>query len=706
MLLLILSRLPFLVSHVDYGVFHHEHLFMLTDAAAVARWAEIDGGHEASLPSLDYNMYAHHQHAGGRWVTEAIRQVGRLTSEHSLREHKLIGLGASIVALCAYLLALLQVWPHRPARWAAAVFVCFLAPPTLLLWQTLMPMGHYAETWLFHALFLLPLVSILADRAGPRTLFATGLFAGVATAYTVTNVVFPVLLGGLALLVSKQPARRRAINTAALGGGFSATWLLLGASRVGAVVGRVAETDPSGGADVGGLQLIAATALKLVSRRTVVLGDGFARRGYLAVFEPAHDAAGTAAAYGLLGAALLGALYLLWNAWLLLNPRTRSQLGLARRMLGAQGLLLLLTLGCYLLLAPGLSGAGATSYLSPTYPAVLFGIAQGGVTLLAWASTGRRRWVIAPVVVLALVLGVGWGQSSLRNLRRPDLPGVERADFERFATVAEHRSDPTDVAAVEDYCLRAHPENDRACAVLAWQPSMRRAIPSLGGEVGDLLQLEADERAQHLAAVCAGAPPDRRQSCAMSAGAWASNAVSCELSADGPGLATMCEHLPAGARQACVTGSYRGALDVEVFPKCTLRTVVELCEAQDPPSNRWRERACLESTAMLMTGMPPLPVSSSAPPVGGCSDWPRDWQGLCQQLARSRRAEASDRSCEQVYRDRFATELPSRDRLIYQQCAYARLLFPERDVFPSCAIGIAKALDGLVCSWRGSALRR
>ncbi len=470
LLLLLASRLPFLLSNSEWGVFFPEHLWMITDPLVMERWARVGATGGGQLAQLDPAMYAEHYHAGAFWVTRAIGWMHRLTGATGLLPMKLVALLASMLGVVAWLIALARVWPRERLRWGAAIFVVWLAPPSLLLWATLMPMGHYLETWFFHAVFLPPLVLVLADRDGPLSLAASGVLAGLCTAYVFSNLVFPALLAGLLLVL---PRRRR------------------------------------------------------------------------------------------------------------------LDLGLPERLLGAQGILVAAQLGAYTLFLPGEPGGLIVSYLAITYPAVLFGLSQGAITL-AIRSSRRNPLPAVPALGLFALLAVGWAQSCLALNVGAHGPGIQPAEYRTVPTIAsletegllvrpadDNRKPKPDVEALREYCLRAYPGDEAFCRVIAWQPVMGWAEIDAGPEV-----FEAEDHftryegmARVAAAVCTDVPPDHRSACAM--------------------------------------------------------------------------------------------------------------------------ADAS----------RFSEELPARNSLVYQQCLHLDLLVPDRGLYPPCAIGVAKLLEGLTCSWSGAELR-
>jgi len=704
LVLLVLSRLPFLVSHSDWGVFFMEHLWLLTDSAAIERWEDLTGRSDGSLAAVDQGLYEAHYHSGALWLTETIRTVGWLTGGYGLLQLKLVGLVASMLALVAYLVALFQVWPRQPLRWAVTVFVVWLAPPTLLLWLTLMPMGHYMETWFFHALFLPPLVLVCSDRAGPGSLAAIGVAVGLACTYVFSNVVFGVLLAGMFVLFSTRNLRGKALGLASLVGVSAATWLLIAGPRFQAALGRL-EPDEGQQRTLASLfERVVANVGHLTSQAVVVNGDTWCRRGFFSVLEPSAGATGGTAAYALAVASGLGALFLLGHVALLLHPRRRAALGLPQRLLAAHGLLLMMTVTAYGLILDPKNGMAIVSYMTLSYAALMFGLSQGAAELVTRGPTWVRALGGVPVLGLLVLLGAGWSHSSQHALRDLDRPDIQRADFRRMGRIATMESmegeGDIDPAAVQDFCDRAAPGNDAFCDVQGWIS----ALPALGQRAD---ATDEDKRMAVWASICAAAPSDQQEPCAKASGALRTGGPACDFRASGPGLGASCEAFPVHLRQACITGLHRGpVVQHNHFNRCAVREVLKLCGVGEPGVPvEWGGRACLEATAMMLTGMPPLPPRPDVRPTGACGAWPADWQGLCLQIGAARQAGPDETSCEDVYRSRFASSLPPADELILQQCAYAGALPIGWELYPSCVIGVARAQEGLQCSWRGDALR-
>jgi len=605
-----------------------------------------------------------------------------------------------MLALSAYLWALLQVWPDKPLRWAIPVFVTWLVPPTLMLWLTMMPMGHYMESWFFHALSLPALVLILSDRASPPRLVAIGAAAGVATVYTVSNVIFGVLLGIAWLLFGKGGLKARLIGAASLIGGFLLTWGPLIGTRLGAVAGRVGDSMNE---EKGSVVLVALRFLrnlaKLPTPEVVVDGTTWARRGLFAVLEQVDMSLATAAAYVLATVGLLGVCYLFRWAGALVLPRHRSALDLPQKFMAMQAVLLVMTLGAYATILQDQHTFVVVNYLVISYPVVLLGLSVG---IARWMEgPGRGHKVrLGTGVGLLLLLVVGWAQTSawaLRSVDRPDIGAPEYLTVTGMYRISEEGTPPGSPAAAaaarfEERCNQAHPSNVAFCSAAAWELTAFHR-----GWDGSLEE-----------GFCADAPPDRKMACGLAVGAYHYTPLIHPSVPEGApvGAPALCRERAPDAPQACLTGAYRtGTVDSYTDLRWGLSRVISLCNNGGLASG-WTLRACDEATAALLTGMPPLPPSTAAMAKGPCSSWPQDLRGLCGRLASARQAEPDEVSCEQIYLERYASEIPAENSLIFQQCQHVNLLAPHPRLYAPCAIGVARALDGVTCSWAGTELRQ
>jgi len=678
LLLLILSRLPFLLADPSWGVFAMEHIWLLDEPAAVEHMEELTGASGTRLTEFNDNLFGQAYHAGAAWIAECVRAMGRLTGSIGLRELKLVGVSASVLALGVYLWALLTIWPTRPVRWVLPVVLAWLAPPTLLLWSTVMPMGHYLDSWFFHALFLPFLISALDDKAGPRTMIATGALGGIAVAYVLSNIMFPLLIGGLFLLLSQRRLAHRLGLLGGLGLGFVGTYVPLAAARWANLAARLGEvqTDNAAGGSLWGR--ILDNIVVLSSKYSLEHGGSWAHRGLLTILEPG-------ARYGwpttavLVGLASIAVLYLGWLGVRLLRPASAQQMDLTARLLGAHGLLLVGGLvACLVLL-----DATPVVYLTLIYPPLVFGMAQ--VVAEWWDRAPRRLGLHAlPAIVLLGLLAVGWQQSAAFNLRPLDLPGIVRSDFmdtswlQRVSGASDAPRASSDPLRFKENCLAVHPQDEAFCSVSAW----------------------SHERSPGEVRLCTDLPLSQGLNCATGAGLHHHSMQVCHQQGGDPWLEpvdSICTEFEGPLRHACISGAYQAAFAALYLPaQCTMEATRR---CPDEPTST--SRRCNEILAWTLTGMPPLPVHEGPVPPA-CAHWPVRLHGLCVQATRP--AGEGSESCEEVYLSRFAKTIPERNALMYQQCALLGAVIDWR-MFPTCAIGVARALEGLDCTWTGSPLR-
>jgi len=683
LVLLVLSRLPFLRSHPDWGIFDTEHIWMIDDSSAINQWLTAGAVPTASLGATVPQTYLEHYHGGALWATEAIRLVGLVTGDVGLLEMKLVGLLASIIALCCYGIGLFMVWPRQPVRWALPVAVAWLVPPTLLLWNTLMPMGHYLETWFFHAVFLPPLVLILSDRAGLKTLTALGIALGAATAYVASNVVFLLLCLVAYLLFSRRPLWERGLGSALLVTTGAMTARILLGARLDSLALR-ASTPSAAGETV--LARLGRNLGDLFSRGAVADGSGWSQRGLWSALEPTPSPTATVAAYVLGFAALLGVVYLLRWTGVLAHPRRRELLGLPERLLATQGALLVMTVTAFLFAAQIDQPQAMVNYLAISYPPLLLGLGLGAAALLGDGRQRRRGGRVAVIALLGLLV-VGWAQSGLLNARPLDRPDLRASGHSRlhslFGLVDREPSRAAAASRFEELCRQVYPGNEAYCAVASWTGVLETA------------PLKSDSRFSVTDELCASAPEERAMDCAMAAGAHAYDPLFHPEAPDGlpSDIEEFCGERFPDAQLACISGGYRTGL------RKAIEEVQRLCGTE---SGSWSGRACLEAGAFALTGMPVMPAATESPP-SACRSWPTGWTGLCEQAARAQRAGEGEGSCEEVYRSRFVDEVPRQNSLVYDQCLRASLA--NWSFYPACVIGAAKALEGLSCSWRGTPLR-
>jgi hypothetical protein len=686
-LLLIASRVPLLLAHPDYGLFDPERIWIFTDPGVAERWSDATG---EPATGVDVNPgVATGYHGGDQWVLRGVELIGRVTGGYSMLEQKLLGLVATIVAMIAYLTALIRVFPTQPARWLLPLWIVWLAPPALLLWMTVLPMGLYLETWLFHALFLPPAVRLLESRPERRFLVVLALCLGVATVYSLSNLAF-VLFFALLLLLGTGRISDRLADAAILVATSSVAWLTVGIRRLGAVRSRLAA--PTDGLDLRALfDRVVANLGMLNSPELVAQQHGFIKRGVFATLDPRLPQESEYWSFALEAACGLGALYLSVWAIALLLPRTRRRLDLPQRFLGAQGLFLWLVFAAWAVWVDGDVG-GAANYFASCYPALLFGLAQGAAALVGSRWLPVRLLGAVPVVGLLGLLSIGWLQASEWNMRPLDRQGVQAQDFLTLGSFAaigrEELIGPQDLRSL---CERAYPKNTPFCEQAAWI-TVIQASSMVDEERPEPIDYD---RCQHV-------PPEDAAACVMGALSRRLEQAKCdsERTDEDRGFTHLCAGFAPELRQACLTGLYRNTVGQYQGSKC-FDHAVDLCSEDLEP---WRRRACLEVTSSMVVGMPPMPLPSDAELSSRCQEWPRDWSGLCSRYEAARPVAPGAVSCEEVYLERWAEEVPVRNSLLVQQCVNRSLYGGRSFALPSCIVGMARALEGLDCSWAGSDL--
>jgi len=705
--LLVLSRLPALLHTPDFGVFWVEHLWEVEDPAAVKVWERVFD-RAGSVIDIDPGLYTVHYHGGSLAVTAAVLALSRLTGSDGLLQLELVGLLASLLALVAYFTALVQTWPGERARWGFAVFVAFLAPPTLFFWITIIPLGHFTDTWFFHALSMPVFVALCRGRGSPLTLGLLGIVAGVATWYVFSNAVFVALFAACVLCWGAGGWRGKLVRLVALSATWAVTWLQLSWPRMDEVVHRVrtvaVPSSEAAGNRAGWIRVfdnVPGNLDEFLTLDALIEGGSWCLRGLFALVEPAGSPFGiiAGAVIGLTIAA--GALYMTWHTLLLLRPRRWLQMTLPQRVYAVQGLFLLPTvLGFFVFRNPG-DSMQLLMYLTPGYCVWLFGASQSLWDGVTHANPWARRTASGAVLFVGVLLAIGWVESTTwvaRPLDRPDLGVTSFRQVRRSASMGVgNEFGPSGVRQVRDYCTKAHPGSDSFCVELAWAESAHPPEPHSAPGTGD----------PDLLARCLRAPPEERVACATAVGSRFAGSAACDTgSHEGP-LADRCTDFPPELRQACLTGVHRGPLaPYRVGIPCSQKLLMAMCGGEDPNTPRdWRFRTCLEALGPMLTGAPPWPEPSASAATGPCAGWPHDWRGLCEDLAAARIAGPDERSCEDIYLERFAERVPTTNKLVYEQCIYIGSQPNGWEFYPSCVIGVAKAMEGLECSWSGAPLR-
>lgn len=694
--LFLLSRLPLLLASPDWGPFSMEHCFFLSVPGVVDALQEQFLGQPFSIASVGPNLFRDDFHGGSWWVGTLTHTVSGWIGTRGLLSLKLVSVFHALVAFAIYLAVLGYVWRQRFARVAFPVFVAWLAPPTMLLWSSLLLMGHYYETWFFHALYLPPLILLLQGRMPLWGMALLGMGCGLAVDYAFSNLVYLVLSVLLYLRFSARTLSERFTAVVAYLAGVSFTTMpfYLEPGRLGSITHRVSESGVSRG-------FLSSLAHRLDAWFTLshftnasLYGDGWSRRGLFSViYQGLHRNMGAGETRGwgfflacvVTAAALISAAYLFYHAALLLRRRSRF-LDLGGRLIAAHGLLLLGQLSASVLFENPYPKSSYTSYKSICYAAVLFGLGQ----VLARISSlhGWLRWPgRGAALLLCAVFGLGWLSSATWNMRDPLRPPLERCDNERALYLANKHGLPDEADPPDQWvkrrCVAAFPHNEAFCRSLTWDVVLKHNDP------GHCKSLPGP-----LPAVCA-ASWGRYHHLERTCGTYNMKIKYKTLSPQ------FCSQFEGELKGACLSGAHQGSKLGYPEPPWCQNAFINLCrKILRPGTTQWR--ACLQQTAWLNKGMGPFP----APEGEGhwkCEHWPEVWRGLCLRAVTARPPGQGETACEQVYLDRFARELPRKNSLLYEQCLRAEGEGPTVGLYPPCAIGVARITEGLRCRWDGRA---
>ncbi len=680
LLLYVLSRLPFLVAHPDWGPFSYEHCFFLSGAKLVDALRAQFPGHDFTMSSVVPYHFRDDFHGGAFYVGTLTQKVASGLGSFGLLPLKLLSTAHALLALALYLLVLRRLWPDELARTALPVLVAWLAPPTMLLWSTLLMMGHYYETWLVHALLLPPLLLVLRGRMPLWGMAATGLGCGLLSVYAFSSLVFPLLFVLLHARLGPRGGGRRLLGGAALLAAAAAPLALYfqSANRWHAFLNRVSVSGVGQRTAAGPWQRLLSWFDPQLYRDAALNGDGWTRRGLsvLLAGHPREDP--LSAATALICTALLGAgvVYLLLHAARLLWPRGAPP-DLRGRFLGAHGVLLSGQVGAAVLFEQPYPASAAVCYKAMTYACVMLGAGQ--LLAAAWGHRGRWRpaWR-AGVAALCALFCAGWVSSARDNLRPLGRPPLQRCDTDHAANLGasfglpDERGPRAGWAAAR--CRRAFPRNRAYCRALGWDKLFTQDGP----------------------ADCARQAPEQALACAAALGQRLYLERICSPYSDqldyraaGPEL---CAGLQGALRWACRSGAHQG------YSQCQ-NALASRCAGLAPAASP-RRRACLEQLAWLAQGAGPFPRPAPGGP-DACEPWPEAWRGLCQRAWAAPAAPPAGPSCEEVYLARFARALPEQDSLLYDQCLLLEGEEATAGLYPFCAVGVARITAGLDCRWRG-----
>lgn len=668
------SRVPLLLHSPDWRPMSMEHHCFSTSIPALVHALETTSEvPRQTLAAYAPEHFGRHYHEGANYVAESVRALIALGVPEGLLPLKLTGLIASTIAFVVWFAVVSRVWrEHRP-RVVAAMTCAWLAPPSMYLWTTLLPPGHYMETWLFHALFLPPVLAICMGtlpRWGPAAL---GVACGWAAIYTASNLAFAGWFSVLLVLAPGRTALRRVAAVAQVWGLTLALWgfFITRPERWPWFSERFDE-----GTREGVLTTVREGLRQLLSPSVVHIGDQLSQRGAFSLLETTPgDPVGIRAAGVMLFVSILGAVAI--SAWAIASavPGRFARMSVEARFLAAQGILFLGLFLFWLLFGAG-PRAGMASYLLLVLPPVWLGV--GWVVSLpvprAAAWVRALRW--GSVAALAAFLAWGWGSTVAENSRELDRPGLPQCDAEYIGVLAK---DATSSADLEERCLRARPGNHQYCERLAWTLGPMRN-----------------------AATCRGLTGHEELACGTAAGRRMDPTEASRCRPDVHGRfdgvpASCCAPLTGAARHSCLVA----ALRPEVFqlPNLPFASQDYLCRRLSAPGT-WRYRACMEGTASVIPLFPAGPVATEPAPEA-CQDWPVALLDSCRHAMAARPAEEGEQSCEEVYAAEYRARLPDEESLFFGACLRVEGYVEGEGLYPFCAIGAARRLLGEDCRWRG-----
>ncbi len=692
---LVASRIPFFWHNPDWSFTVWEHCFTLSFPAVYAERMAQEPGSNIPYWLVNQEQMWWHYHTGIGVLAYMVGFLSKVLDTRSLVLVKTVGTAYTLVFVLALVWALGQTSPNRRS-WvyrAVPVFLCAF-PPVYFLMASLLPLGHYYETHLFHGLFLPFFVFAARGRMSLPAALLAGVLGGLAAVYTFSNLVFPAVLAFATLVFGGGPWLRRVGVPAALGAAALAVYGVIGQSS--GILSRIARATPLSGDELvepgPTMAFTEWVGSGLAWRAAVEHVDfllGFHGSG---IFDLRSSTTGAIMALLLVIATAASAALLSWHSLRSVAPAARKKMTPTDRFLATQGMVVAAFVLAYLVFDPYMMPDDVLNYvgyLLPTFPPLFIG--AGAACALVWRSrrVPIRAGAGVAMAVLAGVLVAGWAQALQTNSRpllRPEFNSCDSLHTQGYYWEPPYWTGPWSAYQV----LR-----DRQGGILNREAGERRcrlALPDHGDRCAFVgYTLEASETSFELD--CAAEPPAMQALCARAYGArrwgwdtcWAPTAPPDDL----------CVGFDGELREACVSGAYQGSSLDWAVNHC-LESYLMLCKQTftDPIAFS----ACAEQAGRLVEGMPQLPRAQGPPPAD-CSGWPSPWLGLCERALDSAVRSVSSpgiQSCEALYFERYATELPQRGRLAYDQC-----LTLARGHYAWCAIGVAREMDGVDCAWTG-----
>ncbi len=693
-----LSRIPFFFSNPDWGRFLPEHCFLLSAPAIQETRVAFDPDGDNPFWLTNPEQIAHHYHAGSGWISHAVRWTTALLGTRSLLALKFLATAIAAAYLALLVPLLLRVWPHRRDRFVVlATLFASVFPPVLLLWYTLLPFGHYSETHLVYVLMVPFMVAASSSRLSLPWAAVAGVIGGLATAYTISNAVFVVvlvlvcLMGGRASGVRTGLARR--LGSCALAGVLSLAAFGV-AARPQAVFdrlemaaqGQAGNDENSLGEELSyGQWFTDGHAWDALGAHVELLYSPTPQL-YVPADGPidwTREIVGWVAAGVLSVWAAAVALFLAWQAARYIRRWRRGGLSSAQRFLGINGLLLLAFIAGYGAVDPYLTRYDTKVYiwyLTPTFVPLFVGSAAMLHGMRRSASRFQRVAGHGAAGLLAVVLVAGYLHSLVFNsrpLERPEYGSCDTMLLDGYFTEAL----PTSAFELPTYsldrdagilrCQSAAPGNDEACLYR--------------GHMVDFGDVHTRQR-------CLDYHDSRGPPCAQAFGAMRYNI---EVCLDGTSHEDICHEFTGDLREACISGAFQGVGRTWSDDTCHPELITHCTSSFEDPAAL---SGCFEQAAALLVGMPLLPPAPAVVP-DACADWPVPWLGLCERaanLAQGAATEPGKPACEEVYLERYAEAIPEAGDLAYRE---ALTYMPGK--YPWYAIGIARSRGEVDCRWTG-----
>lgn len=675
------ARLPFVAFNPDWGPTVSEHCHLLTSPEIHAHRSALAGDSPVPYWQVNPEQMILHYHGGSYVISYAVGVLSHLLDSRTLLPLKILGLICTLAYTIS--LALLLAFVTPPGRNRGLVWApLFLAacPPVFFLWVTLVPLGHYYETHVFYGLFVAAALLGWSGHLKWPVALVVGVLCGLAVFYTLSNLVFVVLVVLMLALSSRLWVSDKAAQIAAVLGGTTIVLLLSGRltqgwNRIRHSLASSSTGDAAATGVTGDL-----SPWEIVLEHVALL---FGRHGQETEIL-LQDRGEQALVLGSCGLAALVSAFLLYHACCALHPVWRRRQKAREAFLAANGFVLVAFAAAYVLLDPYTQRGGSAriEYLVPIFPPLFAGVGAAIDRGLAARPGYVKAGVLALAAGCALVQLWGWSDQMLFNARPLDRPPVGSCDAHHVhgyfwdlpdnPDVRPREASWTDLLSLRDgerRCIRSRPGEEDACVYTALV-------------LGALAQ-PGEPR-------CDAWSGDLRLTCVR---AWAAVEQAQETCADPMTPPAGCDDLEEPLRAACISGAYQGNSIDKTGRHCFLGFAAR-CQAtfEDPAALA----ACLEQSSALLVGMPALPAPPESLPAA-CVSWPGPWAGLCARgvaLAAEPPATTTGASCESVYRERFAHEVPAERSLPYHQC-----LFDGAIYYPYCSIGIARSRGEVDCRW-------